>query len=224
MKKRLWLAALRLVLWRIALMWCKTLRITVVNGERFEELQKNGKNYVVAFWHGAMFIGWFLHRPQKDRMVSALVSQSNDGEYLSTILERWNYTMIRGSSHIGGKEAMQLMADEVLKGNAIAITPDGPRGPRREMKMGAVRLSQKTNVSLVLAGIAVKKKKQLRSWDKFEVPMPFTSVVVHYGEPVIVPQELTGDPLEAFKVSMQMELNSLTESAEQIAGMKGAKP
>jgi lysophospholipid acyltransferase (LPLAT)-like uncharacterized protein len=223
MKKRLWLIAIRSVLWRIALAWCKTLKITIVNGERFKELQQSGKNYVVAFWHGSMFIGWFQHRPKKSRTVSALVSQSNDGEYLSTILERWKYTMIRGSSHIGGKESMQLMVDEVLKGNSITITPDGPRGPRREMKMGAVRLAQKTNVPLILAGIAVKNKKFLRSWDMFEIPMPFTSVVVKYSEPVSIPEELTGDALDVFKLTMQTRLNSLSEEAEMILGSKGAK-
>jgi len=216
MKKRVLLVALRLVLWRIVLLWCKTLSVTVVGGEHFKELKRSGKNYVVAFWHGSMFIGWFLHRPEGNGVVSALVSQSNDGEFLSSILERWNYMMIRGSSHIGGKEAMQLMVNEVAKGSALAITPDGPRGPRHEMKMGAVRVAQKTGVPLILVGIAVKKKKHLRSWDKFEVPLPFSSVAVQYSEPIAVSKSLDGESLDAFKLEMQKKLNSLTEEAEKM--------
>jgi len=223
MKKALILTALRVILWRVALLWCKTLTITRVNAEQFDELKRNGKNVVVAFWHGTMFVGWFLHRPQKNWNVSALVSQSNDGEFLSAILERWNFRMIRGSSHIGGKEAMQLMVDEVEKGNSLAITPDGPRGPRHEMKMGAVRVAQRTGVPLILAGIATAKKKQLKSWDKFEVPRPFSSVVVTYSEPIIVPKELNNESLDEFKLIMQNRMMTLTEEALALSGKKGGR-
>ncbi len=215
MKKQLLLFLLRLVLWRVALLWCKTLRITTMNGGQFSGLKRSGKNYVVAFWHGSMFPGWYLHRPLKNETISALVSQSNDGEFLSIILERWNYSMIRGSSHIGGKEAMELMVDEVAKGNSLAITPDGPRGPRHEMKMGAIRVAQKAGVPLILAGISLSGKKYLRSWDKFEIPMPFSSVVVKYSEPVEVPKGLKDESLDAFKLEMQNKLNLLTDEAEQ---------
>ncbi|MEW5799126.1 MAG: lysophospholipid acyltransferase family protein [Bacteroidota bacterium] len=215
MKKKLILFALRTVLWRVALWWCASLRITKTGSEKFDEICLSGRNYVVAFWHGSMLVGWFLHRPVGKRKISALVSQSSDGEYLSTVLERWGYVMIRGSSHIGGKEAMQLMVDEVEKGNSLAITPDGPRGPRHEMKMGAVRVAQKAGVPLILVGIAAKKKKNLKSWDAFEVPMPFSKVSVAYGEPAIVPKELNGESLDSFKMTMQHRLNELTLKAEQ---------
>ncbi len=184
--------------------------------EKFDELRSSGKNYVVAFWHGSMLVGWFLHRPVGGGKISALVSQSSDGEYLSAVLERWGYSMIRGSSHIGGKEAMQLMVEEVEKGHSLAITPDGPRGPRFEMKMGAIRVAQKTGVPLVLAGIALKKKKNLHSWDSFEVPMPFSEVSVAYCDPKHVPGDLDGESLDRFKNAMQQELRELTLHAENL--------
>lgn len=221
MKKKIILILLRVILWKVVLLWCKTLRVTRINSENFNELKQNNKNVVVAFWHGSMFVGWFLHRPEKKRNISALVSQSNDGEFLSAILERWNYTMIRGSSHIGGKEAMQLMVDEVEKGNSLAITPDGPRGPRHEMKMGAIRVAQRTGVPLILAGISVRKKKLLRSWDKFEVPLPFSSVVVKYSDPIIVAKELNNESLDNFKVIMQRKMMELTEQASEFSIEKG---
>jgi lysophospholipid acyltransferase (LPLAT)-like uncharacterized protein len=223
MKKQFILIALRVVLWKVALVWCKTLKITRVNADQFDELRQNGKNVVVAFWHGSMFVGWFLHRPKENWNVSALVSQSNDGEFLSTILERWNYTMIRGSSHTGGKEAMQLMVDEVAKGNSLAITPDGPRGPRHEMKMGAVRVAQLSGVPLILVGIAASKKKQLRSWDKFEIPRPFSSVVAKYSGPIIVPKELTNESLDEFKLKMQNVMMKLTDDAMELSDRNGGQ-
>lgn len=221
MKKKTILILLRVILWRVVLLWCKTLKITRVNADQFDELRRNGKNVVVAFWHGSMFVGWFLHRPQTNWNVSALVSQSNDGEFLSTILERWNYKMIRGSSHIGGKDAMQLMVDEVEKGNSLVITPDGPRGPRHEMKMGAVRVAQRTGVPLILVGISASKKKQLRSWDKFDVPRMFSSVVAKYSEPIVVPKELNNESLDEFKRTIQNRMMMLVEEASELSIHKG---
>lgn len=221
MKKRTIVVALRLILWRVALLWGWTLRITAVNSAAFDALRTNGKNYVIAFWHGSMFTGWFVHRPNGRTAVSALVSQSKDGEYLSTVLERWGYSMIRGSSHIGGKEAMQLMVDSLASGSSLAITPDGPRGPRHEMKMGAVRAAQKASVPLVLAGIAVEKKRLLRSWDRFEVPLPFSRVVIVYNDPVMVPGDCVGEPLDQFKWEMQRTLNGLTDEAERMLAETG---
>ncbi|MHB1050569.1 MAG: lysophospholipid acyltransferase family protein [Bacteroidota bacterium] len=214
MKKSIIVLLLRSFAWRIIAWWCRSLKIQLIGQESIDALRHNGKNYVVAFWHGSMLMGWFLHRPSGDRRISALVSQSKDGEYLSSVLERWGYTMIRGSSHVGGKEAMQLMTDAVNSGSSLVITPDGPRGPRHEMKMGAIRVAQKTGVPLVLVGIAAKNKKKLRSWDAFEVPIPFSRVCAVYSDPVFVPSELQGESLDAFKCSLQQRLNELTQRAE----------
>ncbi len=216
MKKHFILLALRTVLWRVALWWCRSLRVERVDAEQLDRLREEGKNYVVAFWHGSMLVGWFLHRPQKGETVSALVSQSKDGEYLSAILEKWKYTMIRGSSHIGGREAMQLMIDAVGKGSSLAITPDGPRGPFHEMKMGAVRTAQMTHVPLIVVGIASERKRILRSWDKFEVPLPFSRVAAMYSPPIDIPAELNGGPLDEFKCDIERQLHRLSREAEQL--------
>jgi lysophospholipid acyltransferase (LPLAT)-like uncharacterized protein len=217
MKKQMILIAIRIVLWRVALVWCKTLNFKRINADKFDDLGRSGKNYVVAFWHGSMLAGWFLHRSNAANTVSALVSQSSDGEFLSAILERWKYRMIRGSSHIGGKEAMQLMVDEVEEGRSLAITPDGPRGPRHEMKMGAIRVAQRTGVPLFLVGFAAGNKRSLRSWDKFEVPRPFSRVVAIYSEPIFVPTELMNESLDEFKITMQNRLLKLTKEAEELS-------
>lgn len=216
MKKNLIVLLLRLIVWRLTLIWCRSLRITQHGKEHLDRLRSDGKNFVAVFWHGSMMVGWYLLRPSGSEIVSALVSRSNDGEFLSTILEQWNFTMIRGSSHIGGPEAMQLMTEAVHRGSSLVVTPDGPRGPRHEMKMGAVRVAQKTDVPLVMIGMAMRKKKILRSWDAFEVPLPFSSVCAVYSEPIVVPPEMNGPSLDEFKLSMQQRLNEMTEQAERM--------
>ncbi len=217
MKQALIAAVVRRVLWFVALIWCRTLRISFVRRDAVDDVREKGKNFVVAFWHGSMFVGWFLHRPANGERVSALVSQSDDGEYLSIILERWKYSMIRGSSHIGGKEAMMLMTESVRSGSTLAITPDGPRGPRHEMKMGAVRTAQLANVPLILCGIGMRKKRSLRSWDRFEVPLPFSRIAAVYDGPFVVPEHLEGEPLDHFKRTMEQRLNELQKHAEETA-------
>lgn len=208
-------AVAKRVLWLAALLLCATYRIKKNNSSLFENCQKNNKQSVIAFWHGSMLAGWFLHRPRNGGRVAALVSQSEDGEILSATLARWGYAMIRGSSHIGGKEAMQLMVDAITQGNSLCITPDGPTGPRHQMKMGAVRAAQRTHVPLFLVGIAANQKKILKSWDGFEIPLPFSNVNVWYSDPLMVPGNLQDEPLDLFLTETQARMVELNKKAEQ---------
>ena len=208
-----WMA--RKTLWFFATGLCRSLRIRVHDSSFFEEVQKHGKPCVVAFWHGAMVVGWYLHRPQTGGGVASLVSQSRDGEILSATLSHWGYAVIRGSSHIGGKEAMQMMVDALEQGRSLCVTPDGPTGPARRMKMGAVRAAQRTRVPLFLVGIGVDRKKKLRSWDQFEIPYPFSEVSARYSEAIVVPTELHDAGLEDFLARCEKRLRELTEMAER---------
>ncbi len=183
---RLWT---RLAAW-IMLAVCRSYRITVVNPDALEGLGR--RNFVLAFWHGSMVVGWYLHRTLDMR---ALVSRSNDGEILAAVLERWGYGLIRGSSHRGGKEAMQMMIDEVGSGTRLAVTPDGPTGPPRVMKIGAVRAAQQGDAPLVLVSIHCDRAHTLGSWDSFQIPYPFSRVRVRYLGPTVIDRSLDGDVL-----------------------------
>jgi lysophospholipid acyltransferase (LPLAT)-like uncharacterized protein len=216
MAKKIVNAVAKGVLWLAVLALCSTYRIKKYNSSLFEKFQKDNARSVIAFWHGSMLVGWFLHRPQNGMPAAALVSQSEDGEILSATLARWGYTMIRGSSHIGGKEAMQLMVDAILRGNSLCITPDGPTGPRHMMKMGAVRAAQRAHVPLFLVGIAAGRKKILKSWDGFEIPGLFSNVSVWYSDPIMVPENLQDTSLDIFLTETQAQLVELNMKAEQV--------
>ena len=203
------------VLWLAALVLCRTFRIRKSNSASFEEYRKGQRKFVVAFWHGSMLVGWFLHRSEGGARVAALVSQSEDGAILSAVLVRWGYELIRGSSHIGGKEAMQLMTAALNDGRSLCITPDGPTGPRHQMKMGAVRAAQRAHVPLFLVGIAAGRKKELKSWDRFEIPMPFSRIEVQYSDPILVPEHLQNESLDSFLAETQHQLVELNTKAEQ---------
>ena len=215
MVKHILNAVAKRVLWLAVWLLCITLRVKKYNSSLFENYRKDNKQSVIAFWHGSMLVGWFLHRPRNGGPVAALVSQSEDGEILSATLARWGYAMIRGSSHVGGKEAMQLMVDAITQGNSLCITPDGPTGPRHQMKMGAVRTAQRAHVPLFLVGIANGRKKILKSWDRFEIPLPFSKVSVWYGDPLMIPGNLQDESLDFFLTATQAQLVELNIKAEQ---------
>jgi len=188
----------------------KTLNVKRINAESFDEVASK-ENCVVAFWHGKMFLGWYL---QKNKNFSSLVSRSKDGDVLANMLSKWNYSVVRGSSHIGGKEALEMMLEQANAGYSFAITPDGPKGPVRKMKAGAVVLAKKRGMKLFLVGIGYKKKVTLKSWDSFEVPLPFTRAAAVYSGPVIIDKELSYDETSKMIEEMETKLNELTNEAE----------
>ncbi len=191
----------------------KTLQIKIINGETISKLASEKRNFVSAFWHGSMLIGWYVHRNEN---VAALVSQSKDGDVLAKILEKWNYKVVRGSSSLGGNEALSVMVDLIRGNNSLAITPDGPRGPIYKMKAGAVVSAKKTNVPLYLTGIGIKKKFVLKSWDHFEVPKPFSKVVVLYSDPVLIDDSFSYDETNQKIIECEALLNKLQKDALQL--------
>jgi len=188
----------------------KSVRIESVNSELIKRIESEGKNYISAFWHGNMVIGWYLNRNQN---FSALVSKSKDGDLLAHVLQKWGYNVVRGSSHIGGKEALEMMTDLLKQKYSLAITPDGPTGPIYKMKAGAVVASKKTGVPLVLMGIGCKNKIVFKSWDRFEVPKPFARVKVIYSEPLFFDNELSYDETSRKIEECELLLNSLRKEA-----------
>ena len=189
----------------------KTVRITYINKSSMVELVLKQKNFVSAFWHCSMAIGWYLH---KDQNISALVSKSKDGDVLANILKKWNYKVVRGSSHIGGKDALGLMLELTRQNFSLAITPDGPTGPPRIMKAGAVITAKKTGIPLLLLGIGIKNKFVLKSWDSFQVPKPFSKAVVLFSDPILIDKDLSYDDTSKMILDCEKRLNELQIKAE----------
>lgn len=191
---------------------CKTLRVSYKNKKVIDDLRKQKQNYVLAFWHGTMLLPWFLHR---DDGFAALTSKSKDGDLLAKQLKHWNYKVVRGSSSKGGDVALGIMVDLAKNGFSIAITPDGPRGPEHKFKAGAVITAKKSKVPVVLIGIGIKSKKKLKSWDKFQIPNPFTNVKVIYSDPVYVDAKLSYDETSKIIDECEKKLIELQKEAEK---------
>ena len=191
---------------------CKTLRVSYKNKKVIDDLRKQKQNYVLAFWHGTMLLPWFLHR---DDGFAALTSKSKDGDLLAKQLKHWNYKVVRGSSSKGGDVALGIMVDLAKNGFSSAITPVGPRGPENKFKAGAVITAKKSKVPVVLIGIGIKSKKKLKSWDKFQIPNPFTNVKVIYSDPVYVDAKLSYDETSKIIDECEKKLIELQKEAEK---------
>jgi lysophospholipid acyltransferase (LPLAT)-like uncharacterized protein len=201
-------------LYYILTILCKSLKIVRQNDEVIETLNKNNQNYVLAFWHGTMLLPWYLHGSKN---FAALTSKSKDGDLLAKILKKWKYKVIRGSSSTGGDVALGIMVDYAKNKYSVAITPDGPRGPRHNFKAGAVVTAKKTGIPLILAGVGFKRKKFLSNWDKFEIPYFFTTAKIVYSDPFYVNRKLTFEETSAVISSCNAELNKLQEQAQNFS-------
>lgn len=192
---------------------CKSVKVNRINYTVIETLLKEEQNFVLAFWHGTMLIPWYFHRGQN---FSALISQSKDGSLLANSLIKWGYKVTRGSSHKGGKEALETLLENSKQDFSIAITPDGPTGPPRVMKAGAVITAQRSDIPLVLCGVACNKKYTFNSWDKFEIPKFFSKVIIKYSEPIFIDRNLSRDETSKIIKQCDVELNQLQENAQNI--------
>ena len=191
---------------------CKTLRVTVTNSETLEQLAKENKNFIFAFWHGTMLLPWYLNR---NKNVAALTSKSKDGDLLARLLKSWNYQVIRGSSSSGGEIALGIMVDYARNKNSVAITPDGPRGPAKKLKAGAVVTAKKSGLPLVLIGVGYNKKRVLRNWDSFQIPAFFSKANAIYSEPIIIDKNLDYEATSEMINMCEAKLDELQVKAER---------
>lgn len=181
-----------------------TLRVRHVRAENIE----NTPRYVVAFWHecilGALHCRW--RKP-----TTAMISRSNDGEIVAKVVQLYGAGTARGSSHRGSTAVLRELLREVRDGKNLAVTPDGPKGPRRIVKDGVVYAAKMTGLPVVPFHFTARSKKRLRSWDRMIVPRPFSRAVYLYGEPIAVPRD--GD-VEEWRLKIEKAMNELAEEAE----------
>lgn len=142
------------------------------------------KPIVVAFWHGELLMQPFNYQKLRpNSLVKAMISNHRDGEIITRIVNFLGIGAIRGSSSKGGAKALISTIKELKSGNDIAITPDGPRGPRFSIADGIVAIAKKSGASIVVFNCKPTKYWQMKSWDKFIVPKPFGTLHFYIQEP-----------------------------------------
>ncbi len=173
----------------------KSLRLEVRGWNRILHLLNEGQPLVFQFWHGDMFIAWFLTSPLKP---AAIVSQAGDGDIASAVLGGLDFVTFRGSSTRGGRAAYSGMLRFLKKQNiqVSAFASDGPRGPRRVMKSGTYVTAQHLDGYIIPTATVSKWALRGKGWDRFAIPLPFSFAVASFGSPIKVDQKLKGSAFE----------------------------
>lgn len=164
-----------------------TWRVRVIGRDGLDALRREGRAYVLSCWHGELLSAVWAHRGQG---MVPLISEHRDGEIIARICERLGYGTVRGSSTRGGARALLGLVRTLEHGSAVAVTPDGPRGPVERYAPGALAAAQKAQAPIVAIRVRASRGWRLRSWDRFLIPKPFARVVLAYSEPTYVS---TGD-------------------------------
>lgn len=142
--------------------------------------------------------------------MAAMVSASRDGALLTQVLEWFDVQPVRGSTSRRGPQALRELAGWAKRGLDLAITPDGPRGPRYRVQEGVVALAQLTGLPLLPVGYRLHPKIEARSWDRFQIPLPFSRVDVFFGQPLRIPRRADADEREALRRQLEAALMSIT--------------
>jgi lysophospholipid acyltransferase (LPLAT)-like uncharacterized protein len=165
-----------------------------------------------SLWHETLLLGVWLYRR---RAIHVMISASRDGERIAQITQRLGYVPVRGSTSKGSLAATRKLVAGLRAGELTAITPDGPRGPRRCAQPGVVATARLSGRPVVAIGIGVARCWRLRSWDRFAIPKPFSRVHFVYGDPIAVPREGGSDA--DYLAQIQREMDRVTELAEASA-------
>tara|TARA_B100001057_G_C22641707_1_gene868506 strand:- start:83 stop:775 length:693 start_codon:yes stop_codon:yes gene_type:complete len=168
---------------------------------------------IFCTWHNRLYLGPYL-LPTKKLTINALQSSHSDGMMTDILFKLINMKIIYGSSKKKGVSAFIKMIKAVENGESVAITPDGPKGPKEIVKEGIIKLSQTTGAPIVPLFWKVKNYKKLNSWDNFIIPFPFSKGVYIFGKPIHIKRKVTEKKLFQIKMLIQKEFEKLTKEVE----------
>ncbi len=192
----------------------RTWRIRAYGADSYQSLRRDARPFAFAFWHGTMLPLLWRHRGEG---ASVLISLHKDGEIIARMCEALGFRTIRGSTTRGGGRALLGLVRELEAGYEVAVTPDGPKGPRHKFAPGALMAAQRAQAPIVPIGVHCESAWHLKSWDRFMIPKPFARITVLYGDPAFVagttPRE-AADEAPRFEALMAR----LEEAAEATRG------
>ena len=189
----------------------RSLRVRHHGREHPEAYWARREGIIVAFWHGQLLMMPFVY---PGRRTAILISQHRDGEYIARVAVRLGFRVVRGSATRGGPRAFRELMAALRDGWNVAITPDGPRGPRRQVKTGVLELARRTGMAILPVAFAAARARVLRrSWDGFFVPLPGSRAAYVWGEPLRVPPDADRPGVAECQRLLAERLDALTAEA-----------
>lgn len=181
-----------------------------------------GQTYIACFWHGRMVT--MRAAMPRGAVIHILISQHRDGVLISRAAAQLGVRTVTASSKGGGGAALRNMQRLLADGHCVAVTPDGPRGPRMRAKMGAIKAAQISGAPILPLSGSVSRRKILDTWDRFCLALPFSRGVIFWGEPIHVPAEAGPAELEDLRILLEQRLNALTAEADRHFGQAEIPP
>ena len=178
-----------------------------------DKIFKEKQPYIFCCWHNRLFLGPYL-LPQNQK-INALQSTHSDGMMTAIIFKLMKINIIFGSSKKSGAKAFFDMVKSIKNGESIAITPDGPKGPKQKVKDGLIKLGQVTGAPIVPLVWYTKKNTRVNSWDNFIIPYPFSKGVYLFGKPIYINRKLNLNEFKQTRQKVEDELNNLTAFIEK---------
>lgn len=191
----------------------RTLRWRTEGLEHLETLVAGGRQPIMGFWHGRILTATYYFRR---RGIVVITSENFDGEWIARIIERFGYKTARGSTSRGARKALLQLRRELDEGRPVGFTLDGPRGPARRAQPGAVWLAGATGHPILPFHLEAARHWTLRSWDRTQIPKPFSRVSLVVGRPIEVPPEPDEALIEAKGRELEASLEALTTRALEI--------
>ncbi|PLY08299.1 MAG: hypothetical protein C0624_02995 [Desulfuromonas sp.] len=182
-------------------------RSETIGLDSVKPIWKKGESVIISFWHDQLLLMASGYQGPGTRI---LISRSKDGELIARTMEFLGQGAVRGSSSRGGPRALREMVRLAKTPYDLAITPDGPKGPRHEAKEGVAQLAKLTRRAIVPMAFVASRGHRFASWDRFLLPYPFCRAVYAYGEPLYCGENET---FEDFHVRVQKALDLNTQRA-----------
>jgi lysophospholipid acyltransferase (LPLAT)-like uncharacterized protein len=196
--------------YRLVQLLGSTLRWRTEGLEHFDAIVTGGRQPVMAFWHGRILPATYYFRR---RGIVVITSENFDGEWIAGIIERFGYGTARGSTSRGGRKAILQLVRDLAAGKPVGFTLDGPRGPARVAQPGAVWLSKATGNPVLPFHLEASRHWTLNSWDRTQIPRPFSTVAIAMGEPFEVAADADDAALEGARAILEERLRVLEARA-----------
>jgi lysophospholipid acyltransferase (LPLAT)-like uncharacterized protein len=184
----------------------------VEGAEHLDSIYRGGHRAIFTFWHSCIFTATYVWRK---RGIVVMSSQSKDGEFTSRFIKRFGYGTSRGSSTRGAGRALAEMTECLSNDMDTAFTIDGPKGPAYVAKPGAVTLARHSGQAILPFHVAVRRYIELPSWDRLQIPLPFTRAKTFIGEPIYVSRQASSEEVAACQAVVQKALDELRRKGER---------
>jgi len=193
-----------------------SLRMTVEGEEKLNNIHSKGGKVIYSLWHGQLLI---FASALRNKNVHPVISEHRDGEMIAQVTRRLGYSPIRGSSTRGGVKVLLKILTKLGDRYNLAITPDGPRGPRWKVQQGVIFLAQKTGLPIIPSVNGTDRFWELKSWDRFRIPKPFSRGLMLYGDPMFIsPEQGREEHIELMNV-LEEKMVALSIELEERLGI-----